>query len=812
MKLCIKTRTSFLFFFFIVSAAFAQTPSVYSIKGVVTDSLTKKPIEYVTVGLKATDGKAVKSALTSSKGAFSFDKVASGKYNVTLVSIGYQKKTIAVDATRAGNAEVSLGTILLTSATNQLSEVSITADRPIVKQEVDRISYDVQADPENKVNTVLDMLRKMPLVSLDAEDNIEVKGSSSFKVLINGRPSALVARSPKDVFKSMPASSIQKIEVITTPPAKYDGEGLAGIINIITNKKVDQGYNGSLSARYSFPYGPGANAQLTVKGGKFGFSAYGGASMQNAPSTGFSSSRLTIPTQTSLLQTGSRENDADWGYTNMELSYEIDSLNLITAEAGFNKYGGTSLSDQLSRQLDGNGTLTQGYRLMNTGDFNWGGYEVGVNYQLGFKRNKEQLMTASYKYNSNADDMLSELLTSENFSYPLNDYRQENNSGTDEQTFQLDYTHPAGKKLNIEGGLKGILRGNFSDYEYQSFVPGTGEFVVDEDRSNKFNYQQDVYSFYNSYQLKLDKWGVKAGLRLERTVVDADFTSSAQKFDTDYNNFIPSVSVQRKLKNNSSLNLGYTQRIQRPSIWQLNPFVDESNPQFIRSGNSNLKPVLNHNFELSYSMFKKGSVNMGLSYGFANNTIQYVSRLDGNVTRTTFENIGSSKNLGFNASTNRQITKDFNINVNGRLSYMWIEGFVNDKFYENDGIQGNAYLYAGYKLPQDFRLGFNAGFYSAWINLQGKSNPYYYTSASLSKEFLKKKATLSASVSNPFQKFRNWKNDTSTPDFIQTSSSQNYYRNFNVNFNYRFGQLKESIKKNRRGISNDDVAGKSTGN
>ncbi|WP_207428170.1 outer membrane beta-barrel protein [Pedobacter sp. SYSU D00535] len=805
----VRSLTVFFSFLFIVPAYSQSSNPTYQIKGAVVDSASGKALEYVTVALKSADNKPVKTALTSTKGTFSFANLQKGTYKLNIISVGYRgiSKEVSLDGS---STSYDAGSLRLAAQQNQLNEVSITADRPLVKQEIDRIAYDVQADPENKVNNVLDMLRKMPLVSIDADDNIQVKGSGSFKVLINGRPSSMVARSPKDVFKSMPASNIQKIEVITTPPAKYDGEGIAGIINIITNKKVDKGYNASVSTSYNAPYGPGLNGQITAKGEKFGVSSYSGGNWRNTPNTNFSLLRTSLSANAtptgSLITSGERENRNSYRYSNAELSYEIDTLNLITAELGYN--GGNGNNNSLQRIEESAGTGARGYRIDNTSGYDWRGYELGLNYQLGFKRNKEQLLTGSYKFNSEKEESISDFFSTNYYGYQPSEKTpnngRNNTSGAKEQTIQLDYLHPV-KKVNAEAGLKLILRNNFSDYEY-GIYNDENDFVVNEAMSNNFDYRQNVYSFYNSYQLKLKDWGVKAGLRLERTLVDADFVSSKSFFKTDYNNLIPSVSLQRKFKNNSSINLGYTQRIQRPSIWQLNPFEAQFNENFTQRGNTQLKPVLNHSFELSYSIFKKASINSGLSYSFANNTIQYVNRLDGKVSRATFENIGENKDFGFNLSTNQQI-KSFNFNVNGRLSYVFMEGVIDGALLKNDGMQGNIYGYAGYKFKNDWRAGLNGGFYSAWITLQGQSNPYYYTSASLSKELLNKKLTLSGSVSNPFQKFRTWRNETYGTLFTQSELFQNYYRSFKFSVNYKFGQLKDQIKKGKRGINNDDVSG-----
>lgn len=792
--------------------SYSQTsPSNHTLKGVVVDSATKKPADYVTIALKTAADKSIKSALSDNEGAFVFDNIDNGAYKIVIVAVGYKSKTVSV-AIDSSKQTTDLGKIEISAESKQIGEVVVTADRPLVKQEVDRIAYDVQADPENKINNVLDMLRKVPLISMDAEDNIQVKGSSSYKVLINGRPSSLVARDPKEVFKSMPASNIQKIEVITTPPAKYDSEGLAGIINIITNKKIDNGYNASMGVRTSSPNGHGGNASLTYKAGKFGFQGYGGLHLNRRPETSSGSLRIGLgANQDRLIQNGISKNRSNFGYGDTELSYEIDTLNLITGSVGFNGSKSNNTSTQFSNLFDQNGALQQAYTLNNSNEFGWGGMHLGINYQLGFKNNKERLLTTSYKYTDSDNDQNGEVTTTQNVNYPGNNFLQNNNAGSNEQTIQVDYTHPL-KIFNIEGGVKGILRDNFSQYEQLNFDPASQQYIENPARSNEFDYQQDIFGFYNSYQLKLKDWGAKAGLRLERTIVNADFQTTATEVKQAYNNFIPSISVQRKFKDMSSLNVGYTQRIERPGIWQLNPFINQNDPRFISTGNPDLEAVLNHSFELTYSKFKKGSVNVTLGYSFADNTVEYVTLLrPDNVTFSTYDNVGNNKNLSSNISINYPLTQRFNVNVNGRLAYIWVNGIFNGQQLSNEGVQGNLFSYAGYRFEKGWRAGVNAGFFSPWISLQRTFRFSYHTSFSINKEFLDKKATLSLSTSNPWTKFREWRSETTSPDFLQTTYNNNFFRSVDVSFNYRFGKLESDIKKNRRGIKNDDVSGGSSG-
>jgi hypothetical protein len=804
-----KNSLLLLLICFLPSLSLAQTtkPATFIIRGFIIDSVSKKPISYATAGVEdATTKQPVKSTLTKDDGSFAL-KVTGGKtYRLIIAFVGYKTRIIPL---KMGSDNIDAGNINLSPSTKQLKEVSVTAMRPVVKQEIDRISYDVQADPETKTQTVLDMLRKVPLITVDASDNIQLKGSGNYKILINGKPSSLVAHNPSDVFKSMPASNIERIEVITTPPAKYDAEGLAGILNIITKKKIDQGYNGSVNVRENSVYGPGAGGSFTLKAGKFGLSSYVGVGDRAKQTSTTANTLETFAPLTNLQQSGANSNSGKYIYSSFELSYELDSLNLITASFDYYHNKSNSGNTQMSQLFDGSGLLTQNYNLINDGTSSYTGTDLGINYQLGFKRNKQQLLTASYKFSNSPNDQFNNISIINRLNYGQPDYTQTNNAGTKEQTAQIDYVHPL-KKLNIEGGVKGIFRSNTSNFQTAN-QDSSGAYRVVPENTNNFNYEQNVYSFYNTYQYTAGDWGIKAGVRVEHTTINADFLSVGAAVDNGYSNVIPSISVQRKLKNNASFTFGFTNRIQRPDISELNPFVDRTNPKFISTGNPDLQPVLNHSFELNYSKFSKGSFNIGLNYSFADNTIQNITRLQDTVTFTTYQNVGSDKSLAANINVSYPLTKKITLNVNGRISQVWLKGYVNGQLYTNQGVQGYTFGYVGYKFADTWRAGANAGFYTSNILLQGKSNASVFNSYSVQKDIFNKKGTIFVNVSNPESQYRSSKSYTRDPAFYQSNQTNYPYRTFNIGFNYRFGKLKADIKKNQRGINNDDTKGKTTG-
>lgn len=781
-----------------------------SIKGIVVDSASKKTQDYVTIALKK-ENTVLRTTLTAADGSFLLSKVAPGRYTLVIAAMGFTSKTIQITISKEQTYD--LGSINILSQSSNLKEVSVTATRPIIKQDIDRITYDIQADPESKVSTLLDMIRKVPLLAVDGDDNVTMKGNSNYKILINGKTSSMVAKNPSDIFKTMPAANIEKIEVITTPPSKYDSEGLGGIINIITKKNADNGYNGSLNIRQSAPTGGRTGSgSFSIKEGKLGVSVNGGVGDYKSNNTTIGKSRLTTGSDpTDLEQNGLNNYKGNYGYVSTELSYEIDTLNLITADFSYNSNDEKSYIPQHST-LTESGIFTQSYDFNSNEDEKWKGLDMGLNYQRNFKNHKDRIFTLSYKVSSsNNSDGYNQVFENrfnyDALTYP--NYNQYNHSKSTEQTIQADYVEPLTKQLNLEGGLKAILRDNTSNFNSQN-QSSSGEYITDPALTNDFNNNQNVYGLYNSYLYNIKDWGFKAGARVELTTIDANFISQSANLNKNYFNVIPAISINKKFKDMSSINFGYTQRIQRPNIWQLNPFVDRSTPGYENSGNPALTPVLNNSFEANYSRFKKGSINIGLSYTFANNTVQQISTFNSatNITSTTFMNTGHDSKLGANFNISYPFTDALNFTMGGNMNYVWLEGVVDGIDLKNDGLQGYAYTSLTYKIKPDWRLGSNFSYNSNYVALQSKSKHNTFSSFTVAKDLIKDKLVLSGSFNNIFGKYFERENLTTGEGFTQTSSRQQYYRRIGVSLNWKFGKLKDAVKKSQRGIKNDDAAAK----
>ncbi|MCR8557398.1 TonB-dependent receptor [Mucilaginibacter sp. BJC16-A38] len=790
----------------IVNTSRAQTvATTYQLSGKIVDSVTHQLLSLITIRLKDNKGEPARAMVTRDSGTFAFSALNGAHYGLSIVAIGYQPKNI--DVNLSGN--INLGDIYLKEQQTSLKEVTIMADRPMISQKADRIVYDLHADPESKGTSVLGMMRKVPFISLDGNDNILVKGNSSYKVLINGKPSSMVNGNLTAILRSMPASTIQKIEVITVPPAKYDAEGLAGIINIITNKKVNDGYNGTLNINESFPAGgPGVGGSFTAKAGKFGLSAFGGGSIYNNPQTNFSNSVISSGSAaTNLEQSGLTKSNTKNGYLGSQLSYEIDSLNLISGQ--FNINGNRSNgSNSLKSFLTGSDIASQGYNLMNNNSGSSYGIDAAINYQLGFKAVKNRFLTFSYMYSTNPGNQNANIGFSNLVNMAANDYRQKDNQKFSEQTVQVDFVTPL-KMVNMEAGVKGIFRKNSSDFRYNGFNSSTGDFEFDPALSDNYYNSQNVFSAYNSYQLSLNSWNITAGVRLEQTAIRANFVSSASVADQNYLNVIPSAAVGKNFADQSSINFGFSQRIRRPGINRLNPYIDRSNPNIQSTGNPALRPVLLNDIQAGYSSNKKLSVNIGLDYSFMNNLDLKVTHFDpaSQISTTSYANVGKAKSLGANVNIGYPVAKWYNVSLNGNLMYLWLAG-------PGDGvvISNNRYIYFaalsnGFQVGEGWRINADLNVISRNPNgLQGTSNGMVSTAFGVNKELIKNKLGFAATIKNPVTKYRNNQNQTFGPNFSQFSTSRDYYRSFSISLNYSFGGLRDGINKSKSEIRNDDLS------
>lgn len=821
-----------------IPAAVGQDANyTFTIKGIVTDSVSNEGEPYATISIakKEKPGKAVKMAVTKKDGSFSEKVNGKGNFVITINSMG--RKAIVKNFSITGNEKtVDLGTLYITDAKNELEGVEIVMQKPLVKADIDKIEYDIESDPDSKSNSIIEMLRKVPLVTVDGEDNITVNGSSSFKVYVNGRPNNMMTKNPKDVLKSMPANSIKKIEVITDPGPKYDAEGVGGILNIVTIGSGFEGYTLTLGGNVS-NRGAGGGLFGTIKSGKLTVSARYNYNY-DGNRTGYSESSRVVTeenvSQDASNMTSSSENKShgDFQSGSIEASYEIDSLRLVTMSLGL--WGGGNKGNSMSEMtgtspMDGH-TL-YGYSAMGRNNSSWKSIDGGIDYQRLFKV-KDRMLTLSYKINTNPDtndyytdyDEISADNGWENYINRLENQYSDNSERTTEQTFQADYTTPIGKMHTIEGGMKYIIRNNSAENDrYIKPAEDGGEYTYDTEQSSHYKHENDIIAAYLGYKIKVKKWSGRLGARYEHTIQDVKYLlGQGDDFRKHFNDLVPSATIGYKLTDMSNLKLGYSMRIYRPGIWYLNPYLNNTDPSNISQGNPNLESEKSHSFNIGYSNFtSKLSLNLSMRYSFTNNSIERLTTMVNDnsiaglqnptgkdVLYSTYENIGKTRSAALSAYVNWNATKSTRIyaNMNGQWQY-----FSDGKNLSNRGW--NMYLSGGIQqsLPKEWRISLNVFTMTPNITLQGRGTSYTSYGININKSFLNKRLTISAFASNFLKKYMEYKNTTSSTDFIQKSVSKYDNQRFGISLSYRIGELKASVKKAARSISNDDVKGGGSG-
>ena len=617
--------------------------SSFTIKGTVVDSLTSEGEPYATVRLTKPGklAEAVKMAVTDKAGRFTITAPAKGKYVLTISSMGRADIVKDIDTNGNGRA-IDLGTILIKDDRNELSGVEVVAQKPLVKADIDKLEYDIESDPDSKSNTILEMLRKVPMVTVDGEDNIKVNGSSSFKVYVNGRPNNMMSNNPSEVLKSMPANTIKKIEVITNPGPKYDAEGVGGILNIITVGSGFEGYTATFSANAS-NRGAGGGVFGTVKSGKLTVSARYNYNYNDQPRS-YSGSTLTATddemsaSSANIAQDGSSKSSSNFQSGSLEASYEIDTLNLVTASFGLwgNNYKSRGASSIIGTS-PANGDELYSYNMPSHSKNSWFSIEGSVDYQRLFKV-KDRMLTFSYRISTDPETSdsytdyndMSAAIDWQDYIRRLENQHNDGSQRTTEHTFQVDYTTPIGKLHTIEAGTKYILRNNSSENDrYTAAAADNGEYEFDEEHSSHYRHNNDIMAAYLGYGIKWKKLSGRLGLRYEHTIQDVEYLlGRGDDFRMHFNDFVPSASIGYRLTDTQNLRLGYNMRIYRPGIWYLNPYLDDSNPSSISQGNPNLVSEKSHSFSLGFNSFtSKLSVNLSLRYSFTNNSIQSVSSL-----------------------------------------------------------------------------------------------------------------------------------------------------------------------------------------
>ena len=791
------------------SVAMAQT----TVKGTLMDETLgeAEPFATIRVFKAGKTEKPVAMFLTDENGQFSQEVKGKGKFDIVFSSVG--KEDLKMTITLGQENPLSLDTLYIKENATMLKGVEIVAQKPLVKMEVDKMSYNVAEDEDSKSNTVLDMLRKVPMVTVDGQDNITVNGSSSFKVYVDGMPNVMFSANPSMVFKSMPATAVKSIEVMTNPGAKYDAEGAAGVLNIVMNKQNPQaaqslnGYNGTLRATAGNKQ-LGASAFINGQQGKLSYSANVMTSYNRPGNTNTEMEQIQDNGMSQLLTS---ENNVKTPFTmgSLSLGYQIDPMSTLNLTAQVNsmtmKSSGTSLTTM------GGNSFGSDFSYKSTTDTKMSrtSFNGSIDYQRFFNQEHTQSLALTYQlnYSPATTEMHNDFNTTSDYIDLTNRY-SDNHDKTTNHTFQLDYTMPLGTGQTLSLGGKLQLHDATSDSKYYL------KDIYDPNTSSEYEYKNSILAGYGEYAGNFGKLGAKAGLRYEYTWQDVKYhLGNGEDFKKDYGSLVPTASLQYNLGVGSNLGLTYNMRISRPGISYLNPYVDKTNPIAISYGNPELDVEKNHNLSLVYNMFtSKLMVNLNLHHNFVDNAISQYSFYDSdNLLNTTYGNVVQRHQTGLSGYVNYLLTKDTRLFFNGGLNYTDLRSDALDQ--KNSGWTFNAMVGLQQTLPWDLKLSAFAITSTKNYTLQGWSGGFNILTATLSKSLLKDKLTIGVQGILGLNKGGklNIESETRGKDFTSHTNVKVPIYGVALTVSYTFGNSKMTSKQHVNRVQNDFIEQQSQG-
>ncbi len=790
---------------------------VGKISGTVVDSLAKKPLEYASVSIYRSGGKVpLNGVLTDAKGNFKLNDIKTGKYKIAISFIGYPTKIIDPVETSPEKPDFNMGTVIVAPAGKTLKGVTIVGDGPIIETKIDRIVFNAEKDITSAGGNATDVLRKVPLVSVDINGNVSLRGDQNVRVLINGKPSGAMANNLADVLKSIPADQIKNVEVITSPSAKYDAEGSAGIINIVTKKKDISGVSGSISGGVGTRQNNG-NANLNINQNRLSLTGnFGGNSTW--PQTSNTISGGTIDATNFSNSAISSSRIARYSYRGSgSLSYDINKFNSFTSNIALNQ-GGFNV-DGNSVAVENSAGKVLNYNSINNSKTVFGGFDWNNDFIRKFKKEGHQIdLAGQWSHGITDFSSISLYSTTQNV-----DLRSKNNGSNNEYTVQADYTYPVTDKFKVETGGKTIIRRIQSEFDNYNGVSNNintdadpNSFIFNPNTSNNYNYNQNIYAGYAVLTFTLPKsYGLQVGGRWENTQITGEPKSASVSllpFSNSYDIFVPSVIVSKTIKS-QTIKLSYTKRIARPSLQFLNPFLNTSISTAYTQGNPTLRPEISQYAELNYSTYIGTSVvNLSAYYKHTSDLIEAIGTpyaLKAGTTITNYQNIGSNNSIGtsFFGSINPIKILTFRTSINAYTykpdpsGAYHIEQSLNDTY-----LSYNAFISGSIKLSNGFAAETFVILNSPRRTIQGTNPGFSLWIVGVKKEFLNKKATLGLNTFDPFTEYKPFNSKIQGNGFTQYSNTMFPFRSFGISFSYSFGKITfTNPQEKKKGVNNDDL-------
>lgn len=801
-------------FVFIQSAVFSQgqlrrqgnfTPSpIGTITGILIDSLTQKPIEYGNVVIfSKKDSSIVNGAVTDNSGGFTINNLMPGMYWASLTYIGYSRAIVDSILITPRSPEKNIGHIFIAPTSYQLSDVVVSSEKEVIINNLDKKVINVEKMITAAGGSALDIMQNIPSVSVNADGGISIRGNSNVTILVDGKPSALSGLSSDDVLTQIPASSIESIELVTNPSARYDPDGTAGIINIVLKKRTNLGINGMINLNAGTGDRYNSTLNLNYRSGDINFFANVDGRM-NTFRRDFVTNRTNfLPSGTTYLyQLQNGKNQMISGNANIGADYLPDDFNTITLSVQFRRFGMNSESDFNNSLFNNSGNLFNYFTRASEGE-----REVNsMTYSLGYKRNfetKGHELTADVIYSRNRmnfDQSIIQQNFNTNFN-PAGDPYLQNSEARNRHNMiiiQSNYVNPLSENVRIEGGWKSTIRDlsmrfNYFNYDYPSDL-----WIEDLNMRDYFNHKEQIHAAYAIYGGQVGSLRYQAGIRGEQLLADYEFSKGNNQLEKNYLSFYPSAFVVYNLSPGEEIRANYSRRVDRPHPRSLNPFVNYSDSLNISFGNPNLDPQYVNSFELGYStFFGKTNVAPNLFLRHTTGLISSISALrDDGVTETTFRNVTDQFAYGIEITGATEILPWWRLNAN----YSFFQTEIKDAdLFEGLTRKSDSWMFkvnSNITMWEGILFQVSGNYNSPIIDAQGKTKAMYTVDGALRKDFLNGDLTVTLRVSDIFNS-RRFNSEMFGSRFVSYDERRFDSRNVFLGISYRFNNFRRSMDRER---------------
>ncbi|MFV9550968.1 TonB-dependent receptor domain-containing protein [Algibacter sp. PT7-4] len=786
--------------FLFTNFTFAQKTENKEVKisGQVIDKETNLPLEYATIAfLNKKENKVITGGITDIKGNFNIP-VPTGVFDITIEYISF--KTITISNKAISKSE-NLGIFSLEINAEALEAVEIVAEKTTVEIKLDKKIYNVGKDLTVSGGNVSDVLDNVPSVSVDAEGNVALRGNDNVRILINGKPSGLVGLNSTEALKQLPADAIEKVEVITSPSARYEAEGTAGILNIILRRSKLQGLNGSFTANAGHPDAAGISGNINYRTGNVNI--FNTTSYRYRETIGRWFNDVTyFDENTPNLDEKRRWTDTQKGITtNTGVEWYInDSASLTTSVVYSNNSSQNNSVNKLVQFNKINNTTSESERLDPEKED-----DKTLQYALNFTKNfnaTDHVLTFDFQYEKSNEDINS-LITIDNIDSEIVTTLEDQNN----ILLQTDYIVPVGEKSQIELGYRGDFSTRSTDFEVSLLDPASGNFVINNNLTNLFNFKQYNTAIYSQFGSKINKFSYLLGLRFENTRITIDQPTTGDFNKKIINGLFPTVNLNYEINDNQSFSLGYNRRIRRPRGFMLNPFPSRSSITNVFQGNPDLNPTFASTFEVGYlNKINKLTIASSVYYSNATDIMTFVSRntdetviVDGEsfpVIERGPVNLGTENRYGFEFNVNYSASKKWRINSDFNIYKFERDGSYNDIDLSANTLTWRARLTNKYTLPYNIDWQTNINYRGPSLDAQNDRKGVFSTNLAFSKDLFKDKASIAFNVRDLFNSAF-FSNDITAETFTAYQEIQfRGGRTYNLAFTYRFNQQK---KRERQG-------------